>query len=112
MFKTMNFLNNLDYLLKENKMSRSELARAINVSPSTVNSWFSKSCENVSIGTLKAIANYFNVSLETLINEDNLVTISFTENEYTREELKLISDFGQLLKKQRHFINPKKGENK
>lgn len=99
----MNFLYNLDYLLKENKMSRSELARAINIAPSTVNSWFSKSCENISIGTLKAIANYFNVSLETLINDDSIITISFNELEYTKEELKLLSDFGQLLKRQRKY---------
>ena len=105
----MNFLNNLDYLLKENKMSRSELARAINIAPSTVNSWFSKSCENISIGTLRAIASHFNVSLETLINDESIFTVSFTESDYTIEELKLISDFGQLLKKQRQFINPRKG---
>ena len=107
----MNFLNNLDYLLKENKMSRSELARAINIAPSTVNSWFSKSCDNISIGTLRAIAGYFNVSLETLINDNAIITISFTEKEYTKEELKLLSDFGQLLKKQRVINIKQRGGN-
>ena len=33
----MNFLINLDYLLTVNKISRSELARNIEIAPSTIN---------------------------------------------------------------------------
>lgn len=64
----MKFLENLSDLLYANKMSRSELARAINVAPSTVNSWFNRSCENVSLKTLVDIAKYFNISLDELVN--------------------------------------------
>ena len=38
----MKFLNNLDYLLHINKMSRAELARTIGIAPSTINAWYTK----------------------------------------------------------------------
>lgn len=34
----VDFLTNLDLLLKSNNMKRADLARAINVAPSTINS--------------------------------------------------------------------------
>lgn len=64
----MKFLENLSDLLHVNNMSRSDLARAINISPSTVNSWFNRSCENVSLKTLVDIAKYFNITLDELVN--------------------------------------------
>lgn len=97
----MEFLKNLEFLLNENNMSRAELARKIGIAPSTVNAWFNKSCDGVSLKTLKDIANYFNVTLETLVNSQNIQEIYFTEKEYTKEELQLISRFGRLLKESR-----------
>ena len=38
----MKFLHNLDYLLHINKMSRAELARKIEIAPSTINAWYTK----------------------------------------------------------------------
>lgn len=35
----MVFLDNLDFLLKAHNMKRADLARAIHVAPSTINSW-------------------------------------------------------------------------
>lgn len=64
----MKFLENLSDLLYANKMSRSDLARAINIAPSTVNSWFNRSCENISLKTLVDIANYFHTTLDELVN--------------------------------------------
>jgi transcriptional regulator with XRE-family HTH domain len=66
----MKFLQNLEYLLYKNHMSRSELARSINLAPSTVNSWFNRSCENVSLKSLVDISKYFGVSLDDLVNAD------------------------------------------
>lgn len=68
----MRFIENLDYLLKVNSMSRSELARAINIAPSTVNAWFNRSCDGVALKSLVEIANYFNVSLDDLVNGEDL----------------------------------------
>lgn len=97
----MDFLTNLEILLKNNNMKRSELARAINVAPSTINSWYARGSETVNIRVLKDIAVYFNVSLEVLINGDTITSIHFTEYEYTKQELELISNFGKFLKESR-----------
>ena len=69
----MKLLKNIDFFLYTKQMSRAELARAINVSPSTLNSWYSKqNSEGAAIGTVVAIANYFDVSLDLLVLSDNI----------------------------------------
>lgn len=97
----MDFLTNLEVLLKNNGMSRSDLARAIEVAPSTINSWYARGSEKVSITILRKIAVYFNVSLEVLINGDTITSIHFTEYEYTKQELELIKNYGKFLKESR-----------
>lgn len=66
----MNFLDNLTKLLKRENLSRAELAKRLNIAPSTINSWYNRGYENVSLKFLLKISNYFNVSLEALINGD------------------------------------------
>lgn len=97
----MDFLTNLKVLLKANGMTRSDLARAIDVAPSTINSWYARGSEKVSITILRKIAVYFNVSLEVLINGDTITSIHFTEYEYTKQELELIKNYGKFLKESR-----------
>lgn len=98
----MEFLRNLEFLLAKHNMSRAELARNIGIAPSTVNAWFNKSCEGVSLKTLKDIASYFNVTLEELVNSDGISSLYFTEDEYSKEELQMISRFGRFLKESRN----------
>lgn len=97
----MDFLTNLDMLLKQNNMKRADLARAIKVAPSTINSWYARGSEKVSIKVLKDISTYFNVSLEVLINGDSFTSVHFTEYEYTKQELELLANFGKFLKESR-----------
>ena len=97
----MDFLTNLDILLKNNNMKRADLARAIHIPPSTINSWYARGSEKVNIKVLKDIAAYFNVSLEVLINGDNFTSLNFTEYDYTKQELELIANFGKMLKESR-----------
>lgn len=85
----MDFLTNLELLLKNNDMKRADLARAIGVAPSTINSWYARGSEKVSLKVLRDIAVYFNVSLEVLINGDAITSLYFTEYEYTRQEVEL-----------------------
>ena len=66
----MNFLENLTKLLNRENLSRAELAKRLNIAPSTINSWYNRGYENVSLKFLLKISNYFNVSLETLVNGD------------------------------------------
>lgn len=97
----MNFLINLEGLLKNNNMKRADLARAINVAPSTINSWYARGSEKVSIKVLNDIATYFNVSLEVLVNGDKYTSLYFSEYEYTKQELELIANFSKMLKESR-----------
>ena len=97
----MDFLTNLDLLLKSNDMKRADLARAINVAPSTINSWYARGSEKVNIKVLKDIAAFFNISLEALINGDTLTSLYFSEYEYTKQELELIANFSKFLKESR-----------
>lgn len=51
----MEFLNNLEFLLHENNMSRAELARNIGIAPSTVNAWLR---DSKGAGSMKRNACY------------------------------------------------------
>lgn len=97
----MDFLTNLEILLKNNDMKRADLARAIGVAPSTINSWYARGSEKVNLKVLRDIAVYFNVSLEVLINGDAITSLYFTEYEYTKQELELLASFGKFLKESR-----------
>ncbi len=97
----MDFLSNLDYLLKSHNMKRADLARAIGVAPSTINSWYARGSDNINIKVLRQISNYFNVSLEVLINGDNITSLYFDEYNYTPQELELIERYSKLLKESR-----------
>ena len=105
----MNFLTNLEQLMKANDMNRSDVARACGLSISTVNSWWNRGHENISMQTLIKLTKCFNCSLEELVHgvkhlyslpefgkpEYGLV---YTSKEYTQNELKLISLYANFLK--------------
>ena len=97
----VDFLTNLDFLLKSNNMKRADLARAINVAPSTINSWYARGSEKVNLKVLRSIAAYFNVSLEVLINGNTHTSLYFSEYEYTKQELDLIANFSKMLRESR-----------
>lgn len=93
----MDFLNNLEKLLKRNNMKKSELAKRIGISQPTINAWYTKGYENVSLSTLIKISKLFKISLEELLNGD-LENICFSSDEYSHEELNAIVDFSKFLK--------------
>lgn len=97
----MNFLKNLENLMIEKNINRSELARACGLSTSTVNSWWNRSCENISLQTLIKLSNYFNVSLEALVNEPPVKVYAYDDSEYTEEELRAIDNYANFVKFQR-----------
>lgn len=96
----MNFLNNLDYLLAVNKMSRSELARKIKIAPSTINAWYTKDYRGITLKNLVKLSKCFDVTLEDLVNGD-IKTLNFTSDNYSDSELKAIKDFSDYLKRSR-----------
>lgn len=109
----MEFLKNLEQLMEACNMNRSEVARACGLSTSTVNSWWNRGYENVSMQTLIKLTKCFNCSLEELVNGvKHLYTLSefgnaehflvYTSNEYSQNELKLISLYANYLKSLRN----------
>ena len=63
----MNILDNLDMLLYEKRLSRRKFACEINVSPSTVHSWYQRGFENISLDYLVKISDYFNITIDELV---------------------------------------------
>ena len=105
----MNFLSNLEQLMATYNMNRSDVARACGLSTSTVNSWWNRGCENVSMQTLIKLTKCFNCSIEELVHGvKHLYTLPefdypdyglvYTSKEYTQSELKLISLYANFLK--------------
>lgn len=96
----MNFLINLDHLLTVNKMSRSELARKIEIAPSTINAWYTKDYKGITLKNLVKLSKCFDVTIEDLVNGD-IKSLSFTSDNYSDSELKAIKDFSEYLKRSR-----------
>lgn len=96
----MNFLSNLEQLMATYNMNRSDVARACGLSTSTVNSWWNRGCENISMQTLLKLAKCFNVTLEELVNKkrEPKHVVVYTSNEYTNQELQLIDLYANFLK--------------
>ena len=63
----MNILDNLDMLLNEKNLSKRKFAFEINVSPSTVHSWYQRGFENISLDYLLKISNYFGITIDELV---------------------------------------------
>ena len=96
----MKFLHNLEYLLIVNKMSRAELARKIDIAPSTINAWFTKDYKGITLKNLIKLSNCFDITIEDLVNGD-IRSLNFTIENYTDSELKAIKDFSDYLKRSR-----------
>ena len=96
----MNFLINLDHLLTVNKMSRSELARKIEIAPSTINAWYTKDYKGITLKNLVKLSKCFDVTIEDLVNGD-IRSLSFSSDNYSESELKAIKDFSEYLKRSR-----------
>lgn len=89
----MKFLETLNSLLYEKRMTRSDLARALDIPASTINSWFSRGCDGVALSTLVKIANYFNVSLDYLIlgKEDDKALVETLTQEDIKQLKRLVA---------------------
>lgn len=94
----MEFLRNLEHLMSSYNMNRSELARACCLSTSTVNSWWNRGFENISLQTLLKLSGFFNCTIEELVHGTPDEAFVFTSNEYTKEELELIQLYALFLK--------------
>ena len=95
----MSFLSNLDELMRAKNINRSELARGIGLSTSTVNSWYNRSYENISLKTLRKLAKYFDITLEELVYGPTRQIIN--TDSFTPDEIVLINAYARFLKNNR-----------
>lgn len=98
----MRLLENLTILMKKNGINRTQLAKEIGVAPSTVNSWFNRNCDNITLSTLLKLSKYFSITMEELINGvPNINNITFNCIEFSANELEIIKKFSEFLKDNR-----------
>ncbi len=96
----MRFLENLEFLLKKYDMKKSDLAKKIGITQPTINAWYSKGYDNVSLNTLRKISNLFHISLDELIYGDMEVIVLNVE-EFSKEELNVIINLTEFIKSTR-----------
>lgn len=80
-------LKNLERYMNKRKMNKTELAKEIGLSASTVHSWWQRGTENISISTLAKISRLFDITLDELVfgaKEEKYNEISFEEREVLR----------------------------
>lgn len=75
---------NVSALLKIHAVSESELARSLNTSVMTVRRIISGETEDPRISTIKLIADYFNVSIDSLLEDQGNQSINVMEKKTTR----------------------------
>lgn len=96
----MRFLENLEFLLKKYDMKKSDLAKKIGITQPTINAWYTKGYENVSLNTLRKISNLFHISLDELIYGD-MEVITLNIEEFSKEELNVILNLTEFIKSTR-----------
>ena len=72
----MRFCDNLKNLRIANKMTQIELAKALNTSQSSITAWENQTREP-DFDTIRKIAEYFNVTMASLLPSDDTIDESF-----------------------------------
>lgn len=103
----MNFLGNLNALMKNKGITKKELAQVLGVSPSTITMWFTRGYKNVNLSTVIKISNYFEITIDELVNgiieeETNISDIGFSVS-----EIKALKNFTYYLVENKKFIYDK-----
>ena len=96
----MNFLHNLENLMENKKINRSELAKAIGIAPSTINAWYTKDFKGITLKNLSKLASYFDVSMEALVYGEK-PSLTFTLENFSEAELKAIYKYSEFIKENR-----------
>ncbi len=79
----MSFGDNLRTLIEERNLTQKELAKQLNIAPSTMGSYVQNTREP-DFSTLKLLAKYFDVSTDYLLDFNSNQTISHQEDDLLR----------------------------
>lgn len=94
----------LDTLLKERGMTVTELARRVDIAPTTIYSIIQRNNKKVDIDVLIKIAKTLGVNTEyfsDLAEEPGTIAAHFDGDEFTEEELEEIKQFAEFVKNRR-----------
>lgn len=72
----MNFIEKLEVLMKEKGITRMGLAKKSGVPYTTIVNFYEKGTENIKLSTLKRLSDFFDVSLDFLVDDDELNRIT------------------------------------
>lgn len=79
----MSFGENLRTLIEERELTQKEVAKQLNIAPSTLGSYV-QNVREPDFSTIKLIAEYFNVSIDYLLDYNTNPKSSWQENELLR----------------------------
>ena len=66
----MNFLEKLDFLLKQKNMNKLQLSKATVIPYTKIDSFYKKGYDNIKLSTLLKLSNYFQCTLDYLVDDD------------------------------------------
>jgi len=68
---------NLNYLIKQKQLSEADLGRVLNLPLMTIRRLTSGETKDPRVSTLKLIADYFNITLDSLLEKQNGISINY-----------------------------------
>lgn len=104
----MELTEKLDLLMKEIGINRAELSRKSGIPYTTIVNFYEKGTDNVKLSTLKKLADFFNCSLDYLVDDSIIekdikttkpttIAAHLEGVELTEEEEKQLNDYIQFL---------------
>lgn len=123
----MSFLTRLDELMEKKGINRAQLSRETGIPYTTINSFYHKGYGNVRLSTLQKLAEYFNCSLDYLVDDEIQGGLTFDEateylenrsdqvhtvaahhegEDWTQEELDEIEEFKKFVLSKRNKKDP------
>lgn len=96
--------NKLDTLLNERKITVTELARKIDIAPTTIYSIIQRNNKKVDIDVLIKISKVLGVNVEyfsDVVDEPTTIAAHFDGDEFTEDELDEIKQFAEFVKNKR-----------
>ena len=90
----MNFLEKLDFLMKEKGINKNTLSKESNIPYTTIDGFYKKGFQNTKLQTLKKLAEYFGTSLDYLMN-DNVTDRNYGKHQITNTALNDLTHISQ-----------------
>lgn len=66
----MNFLEKLDYLMKQQNLNKNSLSQKCGIPYTTIDAWYKKGYEGLKLTTLRKLSDYFNTTLDYWFLDD------------------------------------------